>query len=167
MLSSGDPVARPRLVGADVDLPSTMGSPQSRLQSLKESDGPTDLHHDGCGACRGGAGVRLANAEQKAIAKTQQCPAQRWEGKDEREWRQQEQTQRRSNSSQNQMSDLRVLSMLEEITGSAATNVSILPNESSHCVARVIGNFNLTGQKDRKSGGPQPGIQLNVLNVRK
>src|SRR5260370_26908849 len=166
MLSPGDPVGPLGLVRADVDLP-TIGSPQSRLESLKESDRPANLHRNRSDACRGGAGIALANAEQKAIAKTQQCPAQRWQGKDERERRQQEQTQGRSNSSQNQMSDLRALSMLEEIAGSAVTNVSILAKESSHRAARVISNFNFTSQKDGKSGGPQPDIQLNVLNVRK
>src|SRR5262249_62423558 len=118
-------------------------------------------------ARRRGAGIALANAEHKAIAKTQQRPAQRWEGKDERERRQQEQTQGRSDTSENQMSDLRALSMLEEIARSAAANVSILAKKSSHRAARVISNFNFTRQKDRKSGGPQPDIELNVLDVRK
>jgi hypothetical protein len=109
----------------------------------------------------------LANTEQKAIAKAQQCPAHRWQGEDERERRQQEQAQHRSNSSQNQMSNLRVLSMLEEIARSATANVSILPKESSYRRARVISNFNFICQKNRKSGSPQPDIEFNVLNMRK
>src|SRR5262249_61937468 len=121
-------------------------SPQSRLESLKEPDCPADLHRDRSDACRGGAGIALANAEQKAIAKTQQCPAQRGQGEDERERRQQEQTQGRSNSSQNQMPEFGALSMLEEIAGPAAANVSILAKESSDRPARVISNFDFTFQ---------------------